>query len=283
MANINKKYHFMFIILILLISSTIQDDDISTSVISTDITTTDAPTSEPTTNETTEVISTILTTEEISTILTTEETTSLITDNSSTSIISTDISSTDIEPNSTNSTIKFTPKSSGGLSAGGIVAIVLPCVAALGAAGAAAILFGRSAKAPTPITMDSTMGTINTQPITTVNNNVKDVQVIQPSPVVQQHPIYPVNKQPPSYPDVVQINVSGQKINNVVKNPQTNTRHIILGSQNQLMSPKALNGVKNPQIISKSIPNNVTINSQIINQSQTVPVKVLPVVEQGNV
>ena len=230
----------------------------------------------------------------------TSNSTTVVTDtaNSSTvvtnSTISTDtISSTD-DNNSTNSddvdgNSTVTPtfrNTSSGLSAGGIVAIVVPCALALIGVGLAAAFCKSTPAAMPPITpnvmpptIDSSMSKFNTQPVTTVNNlqeitevspPVKNVEVIQPTPVVQQHPIYPISKEPPTIPQdnrVFQPLYPSQAINVSQSSPQVSQvipKNEILASQSQLNPGQVVQGIN---------------TSQATNQSQVLPVKVSPIVD----
>ncbi len=186
-----------------------------------------------------------------------------------------------------NSTVTPTFRNtSSGLSAGGIVAIVVPCALALIGVGLAAAFCKSTPAAMPPITpnvmpqtIDSSMSKFNTQPVTTVNNlqeitevspPVKNVEVIQPTPVVQQHPIYPISKEPPTIPQdnrVFQPLYPSQAINVSQSSPQVSQvipKHEILASQSQLNPGQVVQGIN---------------TSQATNQSQVLPVKVSPIVD----
>ncbi len=223
--------------------------------------------------------------------------TTVVTDTTNSSTVLTDtISSTEStdDNNSTNSedvdgNSTVTPtfrNTSSGLSAGGIVAIVVPCALALIGVGLAAAFCKSTPAAMPPITpnvmpptIDSSMSKFNTQPVTTVNNlqeitevspPVKNVEVIQPTPVVQQHPIYPISKEPPTIPQdnrVFQPLYPSQAINVSQSSPQVSQvipKHEILASQSQLNPGQVVQGIN---------------TSQATNQSQVLPVKVSPIVD----
>ena len=109
-----------------------------------------------------------------------------------------------IDENSTLISSNIRTKKSGGLSAGAIIGIIFACLAAVGGLGAAYAL--TRARSPavnqniTPAHFESSMSKFNTQPNniqTQVQPPVKEVEVIQPSPIVEQHPIYPVKQEAP--------------------------------------------------------------------------------------
>ena len=245
-------------------SSTVVTDTINSSTVVTD-----TINSSTVVTETTNINSTIST----DTISSTESTD----DNNSTN-------SEDVDGNST-----VTPtfrNTSSGLSAGGIVAIVVPCALALIGVGLAAAFCKSTPAAMPPITpnvmpptIDSSMSKFNTQPVTTVNNlqeitevspPVKNVEVIQPTPVVQQHPIYPISKEPPTIPQdnrVFQPLYPSQAINVSQSSPQVSQvipKNEILASQSQLNPGQVVQGIN---------------TSQATNQSQVLPVKVSPIVD----
>lgn len=277
----NNLYLNIFLILITLsiISISLQADSNATNAsnsttLATDTTNsstvlTDTINSSTVVTETTNINSTIST----DTINSTESTD----DNNSTN-------SEDVDGNST-----VTPtfrNTSSGLSAGGIVAIVVPCALALIGVGLAAAFCKSTPAAMPPITpnvmpptIDSSMSKFNTQPVTTVNNlqeitevspPVKNVEVIQPTPVVQQHPIYPISKEPPTIPQdnrVFQPLYPSQAINVSQSSPQVSQvipKHEILASQSQLNPGQVVQGIN---------------TSQATNQSQVLPVKVSPIVD----
>ena len=198
-----------------------------------------------------------------------------------------DNNSTNSDAVDENSTVTPTFRNtSSGLSAGGIVAIVVPCALALIGVGLAAAFCKSTPAAMPPITpnvmpptIDSSMSKFNTQPVTTVNNlqeitevspPVKNVEVIQPTPVVQQHPIYPISKEPPTIPQdnrVFQPLYPSQAINVSQSSPQVSQvipKHEILASQSQLNPGQVVQGIN---------------TSQATNQSQVLPVKVSPIVD----
>ena len=160
------------------------------------------------------------------------------------STIPTDLSDTIEEifddSNNTNRTNIFYPKKENkGLSAGAIVAIIVPSVVALGGVSALAFLYGKS---PAPQTagvpnFESSMSKFAPQ------NAVKEVEVIQPTAVVQQQPIYPIKKEMPSVIKVEPVESTNQAI----------PTHSILVSQNPLMNNDA---VKTVTPTSQIIPEN---------------------------
>ena len=280
----NNLYLNIFLILITLsiISISLQADSnatnatdtINSSTVVTDTTNsstvlTDTINSSTVVTETTNINSTIST----DTISSTESTD----DNNSTNSDAVDENST-VTPTFRNT--------SSGLSAGGIVAIVVPCALALIGVGLAAAFCKSTPAAMPPITpnvmpptIDSSMSKFNTQPVTTVNNlqeitevspPVKNVEVIQPTPVVQQHPIYPISKEPPTIPQdnrVFQPLYPSQAINVSQSSPQVSQvipKHEILASQSQLNPGQVVQGIN---------------TSQATNQSQVLPVKVSPIVD----
>ena len=276
----NNLYLNIFLILITLsiISISLQADSNATNAIDTSNSTTLAT---DTTNSSTVVTDTI-------------NSSTVVTDtiNSSTVAISStestdDNNSTNSEDVDGNSTVTPTFRNtSSGLSAGGIVAIVVPCALALIGVGLAAAFCKSTPAAMPPITpnvmpptIDSSMSKFNTQPVTTVNNlqeitevspPVKNVEVIQPTPVVQQHPIYPISKEPPTIPQdnrVFQPLYPSQAINVSQSSPQVSQvipKHEILASQSQLNPGQVVQGIN---------------TSQATNQSQVLPVKVSPIVD----
>lgn len=280
----NNLYLNIFLILITLsiISISLQADSNATNATDTSNSTTLAT---DTTNSSTVLTDTI----NSSTVVT--ETTN-INSTISTDIISStestdDNNSTNSEDVDGNSTVTPTFRNtSSGLSAGGIVAIVVPCALALIGVGLAAAFCKSTPAAMPPITpnvmpptIDSSMSKFNTQPVTTVNNlqeitevspPVKNVEVIQPTPVVQQHPIYPISKEPPTIPQdnrVFQPLYPSQAINVSQSSPQVSQvipKHEILASQSQLNPGQVVQGIN---------------TSQATNQSQVLPVKVSPIVD----
>lgn len=280
----NNLYLNIFLILITLsiISISLQADSNATNATDTSNSTTLAT---DTTNSSTVLTDTI----NSSTVVT--ETTNINSTISTDTISSTestdDNNSTNSEDVDGNSTVTPTFRnSSSGLSAGGIVAIVVPCALALIGVGLAAAFCKSTPAAMPPITpnvmpptIDSSMSKFNTQPVTTVNNlqeitevspPVKNVEVIQPTPVVQQHPIYPISKEPPTIPQdnrVFQPLYPSQAINVSQSSPQVSQvipKHEILASQSQLNPGQVVQGIN---------------TSQATNQSQVLPVKVSPIVD----
>ena len=280
----NNLYLNIFLILITLsiISISLQADSNATNATDTSNSTTLAT---DTTNSSTVLTDTI----NSSTVVT--ETTNINSTISTDTISSTestdDNNSTNSEAVDGNSTVTPTFKNtSSGLSAGGIVAIVVPCALALIGVGLAAAFCKSTPAAMPPITpnvmpptIDSSMSKFNTQPVTTVNNlqeitevspPVKNVEVIQPTPVVQQHPIYPISKEPPTIPQdnrVFQPLYPSQAINVSQSSPQVSQvipKHEILASQSQLNPGQVVQGIN---------------TSQATNQSQVLPVKVSPIVD----
>ena len=280
----NNLYLNIFLILITLsiISISLQADSNATNATDTSNSTTLAT---DTTNSSTVLTDTI----NSSTVVT--ETTNINSTISTDTISSTestdDNNSTNSEDVDGNSTVTPTFRNtSSGLSAGGIVAIVVPCALALIGVGLAAAFCKSTPAAMPPITpnvmpptIDSSMSKFNTQPVTTVNNlqeitevspPVKNVEVIQPTPVVQQHPIYPISKEPPTIPQdnrVFQPLYPSQAINVSQSSPQVSQvipKHEMLASQSQLNPGQVVQGIN---------------TSQATNQSQVLPVKVSPIVD----
>ena len=280
----NNLYLNIFLILITLsiISISLQADSNATNAIDTSNSTTLAT---DTTNSSTVLTDTI----NSSTVVTetTNSTSTISTDTISSTESTDDNNSTNSDAVDGNSTVTPTFRNtSSGLSAGGIVAIVVPCALALIGVGLAAAFCKSTPAAMPPITpnvmpstIDSSMSKFNTQPVTTVNNlqeitevspPVKNVEVIQPTPVVQQHPIYPISKEPPTIPQdnrVFQPLYPSQAINVSQSSPQVSQvipKHEILASQSQLNPGQVVQGIN---------------TSQATNQSQVLPVKVSPIVD----
>ena len=280
----NNLYLNIFLILITLsiISISLQADSNATNAIDTSNSTTLAT---DTTNSSTVLTDTI----NSSTVVTetTNINSTIPTDTISSTESTDDNNSTNSEDVDGNSTVTPTFRNtSSGLSAGGIVAIVVPCALALIGVGLAAAFCKSTPAAMPPITpnvmpptIDSSMSKFNTQPVTTVNNlqeitevspPVKNVEVIQPTPVVQQHPIYPISKEPPTIPQdnrVFQPLYPSQAINVSQSSPQVSQvipKHEILASQSQLNPGQVVQGIN---------------TSQATNQSQVLPVKVSPIVD----
>lgn len=220
------------------------------------------------------ISSSILLSFEQSTILTS---TSVSTTLENTTINSTIIESTSVtEENNENATHingNIRTKKSGGLSAGGIVGIILPCVGALGGLGAAYALTrgtpGVNKNIPT-VNYESSMSKFNTQPnnvqVSQVQTPVKEVEVIQPSPVVEQHPIYPIKKEEPP---IINNNIIPQQIDTVQPITSTNVPvPKVMASQNQLLqNNNAIKIINNSQQI---IPQNNV--SQANPSTQVIPV-----------
>lgn len=280
----NNLYLNIFLILITLsiISISLQADSNATNATDTSNSTTLAT---DTTNSSTVLTDTI----NSSTVVTetTNINSTIPTDTISSTESTDDNNSTNSEDVDGNSTVTPTFRNtSSGLSAGGIVAIVVPCALALIGVGLAAAFCKSTPAAMPPITpnvmpptIDSSMSKFNTQPVTTVNNlqeitevspPVKNVEVIQPTPVVQQHPIYPISKEPPTIPQdnrVFQPLYPSQAINVSQSSPQVSQvipKHEILASQSQLNPGQVVQGIN---------------TSQATNQSQVLPVKVSPIVD----
>jgi len=280
----NNLYLNIFLILITLsiISISLQADSNATNATDTSNSTTLAT---DTTNSSTVLTDTI----NSSTVVTetTNSTSTISTDTISSTESTDDNNSTNSDAVDGNSTVTPTFRNtSSGLSAGGIVAIVVPCALALIGVGLAAAFCKSTPAAMPPITpnvmpstIDSSMSKFNTQPVTTVNNlqeitevspPVKNVEVIQPTPVVQQHPIYPISKEPPTIPQdnrVFQPLYPSQAINVSQSSPQVSQvipKHEILASQSQLNPGQVVQGIN---------------TSQATNQSQVLPVKVSPIVD----
>ena len=280
----NNLYLNIFLILITLsiISISLQADSNATNATDTSNSTTLAT---DTTNSSTVLTDTI----NSSTVVTetTNSTSTISTDTISSTESTDDNNSTNSDAVDGNSTVTPTFRNtSSGLSAGGIVAIVVPCALALIGVGLAAAFCKSTPAAMPPITpnvmpptIDSSMSKFNTQPVTTVNNlqeitevspPVKNVEVIQPTPVVQQHPIYPISKEPPTIPQdnrVFQPLYPSQAINVSQSSPQVSQvipKQEIVASQNQLNPGQVVQGIN---------------TSQATNQSQVLPVKVSPIVD----
>ena len=166
-------------------------------------------------------------------------------------------------------------KKSNGLSAGGVVAIVLPCVAAIGGIGAVyALTRGKAVptNTATPVHFESSMQQFNIQPnngqITQVQTPEKVVQVIQPTPIVEQQPIYPIKKEEPP---ILNNNIIPQPIDIVQPVTSTNVSVPVQGvneiivSQNQLIpNNNAIKIINSPEQI---IPQN---NVSMTNPSTSV-------------
>ena len=273
---------FLILITLSIISISLQADSNATNATDTSNSTTLAT---DTTNSSTVLTDTI----NSSTVVTetTNSTSTISTDTISSTESTDDNNSTNSDAVDGNSTVTPTFRNtSSGLSAGGIVAIVVPCALALIGVGLAAAFCKSTPAAMPPITpnvmpptIDSSMSKFNTQPVTTVNNlqeitevspPVKNVEVIQPTPVVQQHPIYPISKEPPTIPQdnrVFQPLYPSQAINVSQSSPQVSQvipKNEILASQSQLNPGQVVQGIN---------------TSQATNQSQVLPVKVSPIVD----
>jgi hypothetical protein len=183
-----------------------------------------------------------------------------------------------IEPTDLNSTTyvpNIKTKKSSGLSAGSIIAIIVPCVAAVGGIGAVYVLTrGRSVPTTTttPVNFESSMQQFNTQPnngqVIGVQTPEKVVQVIQPNPIVEQQPIYPIKKEEPQ---ILNNNIIPQPIDTVQPITSTNISVPIQGaneimvSQNQLIpNNNAIKIINAPEQI---IPQN---NVSLTNPSTSV-------------
>ena len=192
-----------------------------------------------------------------------------------TTILETTIQTEAMDGNSTHVSSNIRTKKSGGLSAGGIIGIVVPCVAVVGVLGAAYVITkGKGASAMnqniTPVQLESSMSKFNTQPNniqTQVQPPVKEVEVIQPSPVVEQHPIYPVKAEAP----IINNNIIPKQIDTMQPITSTNISvptHNAMTSQIQLIqNNNAIKTINNSQQI---IPQNNV--SQANPSTQVIPV-----------
>ena len=176
--------------------------------------------------------------------------------------------------NSTHTESNIRAKKSGGLSVGGIIGIVVPCVAAVGGLGAAyALTRGKGPAVNQNVAQanfESSMSKFNTQPNniqTQVQPPVKEVEVIQTSPIVEQHPIYPVKQEAPK----INNNIIPQQIDTVQPITSTNISvptHNAMASQSQLMqNDNAIKIINNSQQI---IPQNNV--SQANPSTQVIPI-----------
>jgi len=212
---------------------------------------------------------------------TTPHTTIVETTTSHTTIIETTlIESTneteEIDGNSTLINSNIRTKKNSGLSAGSIIGIIVPCVAAVGGLGAAYALTRTSSPVVNqnimPAHFESSMSKFNTQPNniqTQVQPPVKEVEVIQSPPIVEQHPIYPVKQEAP----IINNNIIPQPIDTVQPITSTNISipiHNPMASQTQLIqNNNAIKIINNSQQIS---PQN--------NVSQTNPsLQVIPIMD----
>ena len=184
---------------------------------------------------------------EASTSIITDLTTDFSTDLSD--IFSTDLFSTTNSTEVTNSTFRYRQAKKSGLSAGGIIGIVAPCVVALGGLGAFVVL--SKSNSPilqsnnVPVSYESSMSKFNTQPIINeMNQAVKEVQVIQPTQIVQQQPI---NQTQQGIPQLV-------KVDQVKPENELVTVNKIITSQNQL--PADNNAIGAINATSQIVPEN---------------------------
>ena len=155
-----------------------------------------------------------------------------------TSLFSSDLNSTEEE---TNSTIHFRIAKKKGLSAGGIIGIIAPCVVALGGLGAA-WYFTRPnssiSNSGVPANYESSVAKFNSQP------NMKEVEVIQQTPIVKQQPIYPIKQDAPQQVKVDQVTTINQEV----------PTHQIIESQSQLVPGN--NAINTIAATSQIVPEN---------------------------
>lgn len=178
----------------------------------------------------------------------------------------------------TNSTEEITTIASrnkhSGLTAGGIVGIVIPCVAAVGGIGVATFLLGRKSNTQTVNNnvvahnnFDSSMSKFNSNQAN--NNGVIPVnQVVQQTPVVQEHPIYPIKKEEIPVPKNNNVFEAIQPIEKPVPiNPEipAQNAHQVIASQTKLVPN--VNAINNAQQIA---PQNVVSTTNP--SSQVIPV-----------
>ena len=191
-----------------------------------------------------------------------------------TTIPDTTIKTEETDGNSTHIESNIRAKKSSGLSVGGIIGIVVPCVAAVGGLGAAyALTRGKGPAVNQNVAQanfDSSMSKFNTQPNniqTQVQPPVKEVEVIQTSPIVEQHPIYPVKQEAPK----INNNIIPQQIDTVQPITSTNISvptHNAMASQSQLIqNDNAIKIINNSQQI---IPQNNV--SQANPSTQVIPI-----------
>ena len=182
---------------------------------------------------------------EASTSIITELTTDFSTDLSDIS----DIFSTTNSIEVTNSTFRFRPAKKNGLSTGGIIGIIVPCVVALGGLGAFAAL--SKSNSPilqsnnVPVSFESSMSKFNTQPIINgMNQAVKEVQVIQPTQIVQQQPINQIKQEVPQIVKAEPVTTENELV----------TVHQIISSENPIIADN--NAVGKINATSQIIPEN---------------------------
>ncbi len=184
---------------------------------------------------------------EASTSIITDLTTDFSTDLSD--IFSTDLFSTTNSTEVTNSTFRFRQAKKSGLSAGGIIGIVAPCVVALGGLGAFVAL--SKSNSPilqsnnVPVSYESSMSKFNTQPIINeMNQAVKEVQVIQPTQIVQQQPINQIKQEVPQIVKAEPVTTENELV----------TVHQIISSENPIVADN--NAVGTINATSQIIPEN---------------------------
>lgn len=164
-------------------------------------------------------------------------------------IFSTDLFSTTNSTEVTNSTFRFRQAKKSGLSAGGIIGIVAPCVVALGGLGAFVVL--SKSNSPilqsnnVPVSYESSMSKFNTQPIINeMNQAVKEVQVIQPTQIVQQQPINQIKQEVPQIVKAEPVTTENELV----------TVHQIISSENPIVADN--NAVGTINATSQIIPEN---------------------------
>ena len=162
-------------------------------------------------------------------------------------IFSTDITGNETEAN--NLTVRFRPTKKNGLSAGGIVGIVVPCAVALGGLGAFMALSRSNSQTlqsnNVPISYESSMSKFNTQPaIKEMNQAVKEVQVIQPTQIVQQQPINQIKQEVPQIVKAEPVTTENELV----------TVHQIISSENPIVADN--NAVGTINATSQIIPEN---------------------------
>lgn len=163
-----------------------------------------------------------------------------------------------------------------GIGAGGIVGIVIPCVAAVGGVAVASFALGRKNNTPTENNnvlahnkFDSSMSKFNTNPIQTNNNGAIPVnQVVQQTPVVQEHPIYPIKKEEIPVPKNNDVFEAIQPIEKATPiNPEVPTQNIHQAIASQTKLVPGVNAINNAQQI---VPQNVVSTTNP--SSQVIPV-----------
>ena len=164
-------------------------------------------------------------------------------------IFSTDLFSTTNSTEVTNSTFRYRQAKKSGLSAGGIIGIVAPCVVALGGLGAFVVL--SKSNSPilqsnnVPVSYESSMSKFNTQPIINeMNQAVKEVQVIQPTQIVQQQPINQIKQEVPQIVKAEPVTTENELV----------TVHQIISSENPIVADN--NAVGTINATSQIIPEN---------------------------